>query len=118
MFGMSARCRIPLLVLHNVHNRAVRAAHADADQLAEVRNQAVKAVIQNAVLRVDAAAFQRQTRRFHRKPRPQGNLARAALLPAVANHAADRAEDIPRSLHHLAFAAAQQIHDPQRRAQA
>ena len=69
MFGMSARGRIPLLVLHDVHNRAVRAAHADADQLAEVRNQAVKAVIQNAVLRVDAAAFQRQTRRFHRKPR-------------------------------------------------
>ena len=117
MFGMSARCRIPLLVLHDVHNRAVRAAHADADQLAQVRNQAVKAVIQNAVLRVDTAAFQRQTRRFHRKPRAQGNLARAALLRAVANHAADRAQDIPRSLHHLAFAAAQQVHDPQRRAQ-
>mgnify|MGYP003535873705 FL=1 len=64
MFGMSARCRIPLLVLHGVHSRAVRAAHADADQLAEVRNQAVKAVIQNAVLRVDAAAFQCQTRRL------------------------------------------------------
>ncbi len=53
-------------VLHDANDGVVGAAHADANQLAQMSNQPVEALIQNAVLGVNAAAFHRQTGRFHR----------------------------------------------------
>ena len=71
----------------------------------------------DAVAAAYAHAVHRQKRRLDRQPAGQLHLARAALLRAVADHAANRAENILHCKEHLLLSAAQHIDHADRRAQ-